>query len=359
MSRVFIIAEVGVNHDGDLERALVLVRRAAEAGADAVKFQTYKTELLVQAAAAKVEYQRSRSKGETQFQMLKELELSFEDQLVLSQEASRCGIEFMSTPFDFVSLRFLVREIGVRKLKISSGDLTNLPLVHAIGLTGLEVFVSTGMATLGDVQLALGALSHGRGLHAGVPVERPSVDAFAATNVTAHALDVLHKVTVLHCTSEYPTPDSKVNLRALQSLAETFELPVGFSDHSPGTHFSPAAVALGARVIEKHLTLNRDAVGPDHKASLDPESFGLMVRAIRSIESGMGTGVKAPTHAEKINSELVRRGLYAAHDLPSGHVLTQADIAILRPENSTPPGRYWALIGSRIDRDIRAGEDLT
>lgn len=358
MTRVFVIAEAGVNHNGSLQRALELIDAAARCGADAVKFQTFVAERLVKLTAAKVNYQAGNSRGASQFEMLKHLELPQKDHLVLRDAAFSAGIEFMSTPFDLESLAFLVDVVGVQRIKVSSGDLTNLPLLHAVGRTGLPVIISTGMGTLGDVACALGALAHGRLVRSGRPFSAPGPLAFAELISGPRGRDLLANVTALHCTSEYPAPDTATNLRAIGSLAETFRLPVGLSDHSLGLHMCVAAVSLGASVIEKHLTMDTEAVGPDHRASLNPESFGQMVDAIRSVERAMGTGEKRPSEQEMENATLVRRGIYAARDLSVGDIVTESDIAVLRPENGVPPSRYWALLGAVVTRPLAAGEDL-
>lgn len=358
MTRIFVIAEVGVNHNGDLNLAQELVEAAADVGADAVKFQTFTAEKLVSETAAKADYQVGHSQGKTQFEMLKHLELSTHSHYMLSRLAARRGIEFISTPFDAESLAFLVTDIGVNRIKISSGDLTNLPLLHSAGQTGLPTILSTGMATMDEVGLGLGAVAHGRARRAGKAVSPPSPAAFEELVSAMDSAALLDDVTLLQCTTEYPAPDHEANLLAMQALADEFSLQVGLSDHSLGSHLSVAAAALGARVVEKHLTLDSKAEGPDHQASLDVDAFGEMIGAIRSVERALGSGVKVPSLKELENAKLVRRGLYAARDLSPGDVVTESDIATLRPENGISPGRYWELVGSPVTRAIACGEDL-
>jgi len=358
MTGVFVIAEAGVNHDGNLDRAQQLVEAAAEVGADAVKFQTFVAEKLVSETTAKADYQVGYSKGKTQLEMLKHLELSTNSHYVLSGLASKLGIEFISTPFDVESLAFLASDIGVKRIKISSGDLTNLPLLHSAGQTGLPVILSTGMATMDEIGLGVGAVAHGRALRAGKVVSPPSPDAFEEVMSVKESGTLLADVTLLQCTTEYPAPDHEANLLAMQALADRFSLQVGLSDHSLGIHLSVAAAALGARVVEKHLTLDTKADGPDHRASLDVGAFSEMIDAIRSVERALGSETKVPSPKELENAKLVRRGLYAARDLKPGDVITESDIAILRPENGVSPSNYWEIIGLPVTRAIARGGDL-
>lgn len=359
MTAVFVIAEAGVNHNGSLTRAKELVKAAAQVGADAVKFQTFAAEKLVKPTAAKADYQIGHSTGTTQFEMLKDLELSSEDHCVLSKLASDLGIEFMSTPFDLESLTFLVDAIGVKRIKISSGDLTNLPLLHAAGRTGLPLLISTGMATIEEIRLGLGATAHGRETCGSNQITRPSLDAFEGVLTAEESTTLLCDVTLLQCTTEYPAKDHETNLLAMRTLADEFSLRVGLSDHSLGSHLSVAAVALGACVIEKHLTLDTGAPGPDHRASLNIDTFTELVSSIRSVERALGSGLKSPSQTELKNANLVRRGLYAARDLNPGDVVDESDIAILRPANGVPPSHYWKIIGSTIRTSIERGGDLT
>ena len=358
MTHVFVIAEIGVNHNGNLSLARELVEAAAEVGADAVKFQTFTPEKLVHQAAPKADYQVGHSKGATQFEMLKSLELSKKNHHVLSGLAAALGIEFMSTPFDLESLAFLDDGVGVRRLKISSGDLTNLPLLHAAGQTGLSLILSTGMATMDEVGIGVGAVAHGRATCTRNVEDPPGLEAFQEVLTRKDLPSLLEGVTLLQCTSEYPAQDHETNLLAMHALADRFSLPVGLSDHSLGGHLSIAAVALGARVIEKHLTLDTHADGPDHRASLDAEAFSELVSSIRSVESALGSGIKSPSQQELKTAKLVRRGLYASRNLNVGDVLTESDIAVLRPENGMAPGRYWELLGSKVTTAIERGEDL-
>lgn len=358
MTRVFVIAEAGINHNGDFGMAQELVLAAAQVGADAVKFQSFLPEKLVKESTPKVEYQIGHSGGDTQFEMLGQLQLSREEHHALSQLAEDQGIHFLSTPFDLESLEFLTYSVGVRRIKISSGDLTNLPLLHAAGRTGRPLILSTGMATMREVDLALGAIAHARLGNSGAEVDPPGPEGFTRALSQATAESMLGDVALLQCTSEYPAPDYLMNLRAMQTLADRYVLEVGLSDHSIGIHTSIAAVALGARVLEKHLTLDARLVGPDHRASLDIEGFRDLMLSIRSVEKALGTGVKSPSLREVQNAKLVRRGLYAARNLYPGHLVTEGDIAILRPENGVSPSRYWEFVGQQVASPVSQGEDM-
>ena len=358
MTGVFIIAEAGVNHNGSLRLARELVEAAAEVGADAVKFQTFTAEKVVHQKAAKADYQVGHSKGTTQFEMLKHLELSQEDHHVLSKLAAELGIEFMSTPFDIESLTFLAKDIGVTRIKISSGDLTNLPLLHAAGRSGLPLILSTGMANMDEVTIGVGTVAHGRATRTRNAEDPSGPEAFEEVMSRKELPELLDGVTLLQCTSEYPAPDHETNLLAMQVLAEMFSLPVGLSDHSLGGHLSIAAVALGARVIEKHLTIDTQSDGPDHKASLDVGAFSELVSSVRSVERALGSATKSPSQQELRTAKLVRRGLYAARDLNVGDVVTESDIAILRPENGIALARYWEMVGSRVTNAIKRGDDF-
>ena len=358
MASVFVIAEAGVNHNGNLHLAQELVKAAAEAGADAIKFQTFAAQRLVNRTAAKADYQVGNSMGETQFEMLQHLELSVKGHYVLSDLADKVGIEFMSTPFDLESLSFLVTQIGVKRIKISSGDLTNLPLLQAAGQTGLPVILSTGMSTMDEVSLGLGALAHGRSVNACDRISPPSPEAFEEIMSGTDYSAFLQDITLLQCTSEYPAPDYAINLLAMQTLADKYLLPVGLSDHSLGSHISIAAAALGASVVEKHVTLDTRAEGPDHRASLDIKALAELIESIRSVEKALGTGSKSPSPQELKTARLVRRGLYATRDLVPGDVITESDIAIIRPENTVPPSLYWEIIGATVVQPITRGADL-
>ncbi len=352
--KVYVIAEAGVNHNGSLEMARRLIAVAAESGADAVKFQTFRADKLVSSSAPKAEYQTRRTDvAESQFDMLRKLELDEADHLVLIDQARACGIDFLSTPFDEVSVDLLVCRFNLPLIKISSGEITNAPLVLKIARTGRPVILSTGMSSLGEVEDALGVLAFGY-LH---PDNPPSEAAFRTAYAGADGQSVLHeRVTLLHCTTEYPAPFNEVNLRAMETLAAAFGLPVGYSDHTTGIAIPIAATARGARIIEKHFTLDRNLPGPDHRASLEPEELKQMVTAIRQVEQALGTPLKSPTASEVKNMAVARKSLVAAGEIKAGEEFTPENLAIKRPGGGISPLRYWELLGRKAVRDFAADE---
>ena len=328
--RVFIIAEAGVNHNGSIELAKKLVDVAVDAGVDAVKFQTFKTESIVSEFAPKAEYQeRTTGSRESQFEMIKKLELSYYDFEELYSYRKEKGITFMSTPFDIDSARFL-RELGMEIFKIPSGEITNYLLLREIGSYGKEVILSTGMADLGEIEDALDVL-----MEAGTPRE---------------------KITVLHCNTEYPTPYEDVNLRAMLTIKEAFKVKVGYSDHTPGIEVPIAAVALGAEVIEKHFTLDKELPGPDHKASLEPDELKEMVRAIRNVEKALGTGIKKPSKSELKNLPVVRKSIVARKPIAKGETFTEENLTVKRPGTGISPMRWNEIIGKRASRNFKQDE---
>ncbi len=329
-ARCFIIAEAGVNHNGDASLAEKLVDAAAAAGADAVKFQTFRAEALVGAEAPLAEYQKSRSGGRSQYEMIKALELSEADHRRLIKRCAKAGIEFMSTPFDEASADLLAR-LGVKRLKIPSGEITNKRLLEHVARKGKPVILSTGMSTLAEVKRAVGWILKARK----VPL------------------------TVLHCVTEYPAPAAQVNLRAMDALARELRLPVGYSDHTLGTEIAVASAARGATVLEKHLTLDRAMPGPDHAASLEPREFKAMCAAIRLVESALGDGIKRPAPCERKNIAVARRGVVAARDLERGRRLTNADLAVKRPVAGVPAERLASLLGKVLRKSLRRDQPLT
>jgi N,N'-diacetyllegionaminate synthase len=320
MSRVFIIAEAGVNHNGSLDMALQLVDAAKQSGADAVKFQSFKADQLATRSAHKAAYQeRTTSQAESQFDMLKRLELDRAAHERILRHCEDRGIQFLSSPFDLPSIDLLA-EMNLPVYKIPSGELTNEPYLRKIGAKGKPVILSTGMATLGEVEEAINTL---RAAGAG-------------------------QLTLLHCVTEYPAPYAEVNLRAMHTLKLAFGLPVGYSDHTPGIEVSIAAAALGAEMIEKHFTLDRSLPGPDHAASLEPGELKAMVTAIRNVEAALGTGIKAPAPCEIPNISVARKSLVAASSLPAGHKLQEQDLNIKRPGNGLAPKLMPALVGRTL-----------
>jgi N-acetylneuraminate synthase len=354
--RTLIIAEAGVNHNGSLERALDLVDAAADAGADNVKFQTFDAAQLATAQAPKAEYQvRNGEAPEGQLEMLRRLQLSHDDHRRIIDRCANRGIRFLSSPFDSASMRFLVDELGLRQVKLGSGELTNAPILFQAGQLKVDVILSTGMATLGEVEDALGVLA----LALAHPHATPSRAAFAAALASPQAWELLGQhVVLLHCTTEYPAPDAETNLRAMDTLRAAFRLPVGYSDHTEGIAIGLAAVARGAVVIEKHFTLSRALPGPDHAASLEPDELAEFVRQARRIEAALGSGTKQPGTSEARNRLVARKSLVASRDLEAGTVLTTADVAIKRPGSGVSPMQYWDVIGTRLQSDKKQDDLL-
>lgn len=353
--RTLIIAEAGVNHSGSIETALALVDAAADAGADIVKFQTFNANSMTGRAARKADYQqRTTDAGESQLAMLQRLELPQSAHHPLIARAKVRGIEFLSTPFDAKSLEFLL-SLKLPRIKIGSGDLTNAPLLHELARAGATVILSTGMATLGEVEEALGVLAHGYG----GSNDAPGIAAFrAAWRDPSARARLKEKVSLLHCTTEYPCSPEDVNLSAMQAMRAAFKLPVGYSDHTDGFEISLAAVALGATIIEKHLTLDRNAEGPDHAASLEPGDFSRMVSAIRNIEGAIGDGVKTPKNSEIKNIPIARKSIVAARPLNAGDVIGAEDITTKRPGSGRSPIDYWSLIGTTAERTYDTDDPL-
>jgi N,N'-diacetyllegionaminate synthase len=336
MSNVTIIAEAGVNHNGDVDRALEMVDIAADAGADAVKFQTFSTDLLVSASAPTAAYQQSAVGVARQEQMLRGLELTRAAHHRIVERCALRGIEFMSTPFDWGAAEFLV-SIGMSRVKVPSGELTNDGFLRRLAGLGLPLIISTGMATLEEVQHAMGIIEQQRRR------ERTSEPS----------------VVLLHCTSSYPAAPTEVNLRAMRTMADSLGVPVGYSDHTLGINAAVAAVALGAVVIEKHFTLDRTLPGPDHAASLEPDGLRSLVAAIREVESMLGSPDKRPSASELPIRDVARRSVAAARSLCSGQQLTGDDLICLRPGNGIPPGELQSLIGRTILRDVGGGTLLS
>jgi N,N'-diacetyllegionaminate synthase len=328
--KTLIIAEAGVNHNGDMQMARRLIDVAAEAGADMVKFQTFSADRLVTVHAKKADYQnRTTDAAESQHAMIRKLELTpaMHDELIAYCKTR--GIAFFSTGFDIESLDLLVK-LGLDRFKVPSGEITNLPYLRHIGAQGKPVIVSTGMSTLDEVGAALAVLEQ-----AGTPRDH---------------------ITVLHCNTEYPTPMADVNLRAMASMGQSFGVAVGYSDHTLGIEVPVAAVALGATVIEKHFTLDRNLPGPDQKASLEPDELKAMVVAIRNIEQALGDGVKRPSASEAKNKPIARKSLVAACAIRAGESFTEQNLAAKRPGSGISPMRWDEVIGRKAPRDFAADE---
>jgi len=329
--QTLIIAEAGVNHNGDLSLAKKLVDVAADAKADIVKFQTFKAEKLASRLAAKADYQKKTTGAEeSQLEMLKKLELKYEDHLELINYCKQRSIQFLSTPFDIDSIS-LLQQLGIRLGKIPSGEITNLPYLKKMAMTFDELIMSTGMADLSEIQDA--------------------IDVIVASGFSKH------KLTVLHCNTEYPTPYDDVNLKAMQTIRATFNVKVGYSDHTLGIEVPIAAVALGAAVIEKHFTLDKNMEGPDHKSSLEPHELREMVRQIRNIEQAIsGTGIKEPSPSEKKNISIARKSIVAATRIKKGELLSESNLTVKRPGTGISPMQWGDVCGSRAARDFEQDE---
>lgn len=330
MDHVYIIAEAGVNHNGDMELAKKLIDVAADAGVDAVKFQTFKTENLVTVNATKADYQKATTdKDESQFAMIKKLEIDEAAHLTLMSYCESKKIQFLSSPFDLDSIDLLVK-LNLPLLKVPSGEITNYPYLKKIAASGKPVIVSTGMCELHEVKEALSVL-------------------------TSEGLS-LSDITVLHCNTEYPTPMEDVNLLAMKTMETELGVKVGYSDHTLGVEIPTAAVALGAQVIEKHFTLDKEMEGPDHKASLDPKELTAMVSAIRNIEKSLGHGKKQPSQSEVKNMPIARKSLVAKRAIKKGESFSEDNLAIKRPGDGISPMKWSEYIGQTASRDYQADE---
>ena len=325
MNCAFIIAEAGINHNGSLDIALQMVDVAAAAGADAVKFQTFKAEKVIAVHAPKANYQRETTdSGESQLEMVRKLELDETAHIRLLTRCQEKGIQFLSTPFDLDSIDLLVR-LGLNIFKIPSGEITNLPYLRKLGALNKQLILSTGMANLGEIEDALGVLTD-----SGTPLEN---------------------IIVLHCNTEYPTPFEDVNLRAMQTIGHAFGVTTGYSDHTPGIEVAIAAVAMGAVVIEKHFTLDRNLPGPDHKASLEPDELKAMVLAIRNIEKALGNGIKRPSPSEAKNKTIARKSLVANQPIKIGERFSADNITAKRPSAGISPMRWDEVLGQLSQKD--------
>lgn len=329
--RVFIIAEAGVNHNGSLDVARRLVEEARGAGADCVKFQTFRADKLTSHSADKADYQKQNvGEGESQLYMLRALELSEDDHRELISHCRSQGITFLSSPFDEQSADFLDR-LGVPAFKIPSGELTNHEFLRHLAAMNKPLILSTGMSTLAEVAEAVGAITTiGNG-----------------------------QLSLLHCVTEYPAPVEQINLRAMLTLAAAFGLPVGYSDHTPGMEIAVAAVALGACIIEKHFTLSREMPGPDHRASLEPQELASLVRAVRNVEECLGDGIKAPAQCELKNISVARKSVVATTSIAAGERLTRANVTVKRPGHGIQPRDMEKALGLRLAKDIKADDVIS
>ena len=353
---VTIIAEAGVNHNGDADMAHRLIDVAAEAGADVVKFQTFKAALLATATAPKAAYQNATTgAAESQLAMLERLELPADWHRGLVERCRDKGVDFLSTPFDRQSLGFLVNDLGLGTLKMASGEITNGPLLLQASESGCDIILSTGMSTLQEVEDALAILAFGftdpRGTSG-----RQAFRAALASAAGRRALS--EKVVVLHCTTEYPAPAGDANLAAMATLADAFGLRVGLSDHTEGIAIPIAAAALGAHVIEKHFTLDRALPGPDHQASLEPGELTAMIAGIRAVEAALGDGVKGPRPSEMKNMAIARKSLVALRPVRAGEPFGEDSLGAKRPGSGVSPMDYWDWLGQPAPRDLAADETL-
>lgn len=325
MKRTFIIAEAGVNHNGSFGLAKQLVDKAVEAGVDCIKFQTFKAENLVNKNAKKAKYQIENTKNnDTQYKMLKSLELSYDNFKQLKEYCESKKIMFLSTPFDLESADFL-NNLGMEIFKIPSGEITNLPYLRKINSFGKKIILSTGMADMNEIQEALAVLKD-------------------------------CEVSLLHCTTEYPCPYEGVNMKAMITMRDKFNLPVGYSDHTKGIEIPIMAVSMGAEIIEKHFTLDKTMEGPDHKASLEPDELEQMVAAIRNVEIAFGNGIKEPQESEKKNIEIVRKSIVAKCDIKKGEKFTEENLTVKRPANGISPMRWDEVTGKTASKDYTSDE---
>ncbi|WP_219834389.1 N-acetylneuraminate synthase [Paenibacillus sp. R14(2021)] len=351
----YIIAEAGVNHNGSIELAKRLVEEAAKAGANAVKFQTFQAAKLVSSRAEKAEYQkRLTDSQESQLEMIRRLELSLDDHVELIECCRLHNIDFLSTPFDDASLVLLTERLRLPRLKFSSGDLSNLPLLLKAAQTGCELIVSTGMATLGEVEEALSVIAFGLVSDENI---KPSLSAFRSIYASEEGQQALrNKVTLLHCTTEYPTPYEDVHLNRMLTLEQAFGLPAGYSDHTLGTEVSVAAVALGAKMIEKHFTLDKTMEGPDHQASLEPQEIQALIKQIRHTEAALGTRVKYPAASELKNMTPARKSIVASRSIQPGEAFDETNLTLKRPGNGLSPSIYWEILGRKANRSYEQDE---
>lgn len=328
MNKVFIIAEAGVNHNGSIEIARKLIDEGARCGVDAVKFQSFKAKNLVTKAAKQAEYQKNNmGKEVSQYEMLKSLELSYEDHIELINYSKEKGVMFLSSPFDLESIDML-DSLGIEIFKVPSGEIENVPYLRKIGKTGKKVILSTGMSNLSDIEFALEILK-----------ESGTKD-----------------ITVLHCNTDYPTIMEEVNLKAMNTIEKAFSVKIGYSDHTKGIEIPIAAVALGAKVIEKHFTLDRNMEGPDHKASLEPNELKMMVDSIRNVETALGNGIKTLTESEKKNIKVARKSIICSSDIKKGDIFTENNLTIKRPGTGLSPKMWDRIIGKKAQRDYYIDE---
>ncbi len=353
MMSTYIIAEAGVNHNGSQALALEMIHAAKEMGVDAIKFQLFKASQLVTRKAEQAQYQKTAAKHNSQFEMLQALELPYASFNILYQAAKDAKLDFIITPFDLESLHYIVNDLKLDVIKIGSGDVTNGPLLLEAARSHKRIILSTGMCTLTDIEFALKVLAFGYLSDEQMPTSASFDEAYAS--IEGQAI-LKEKVSLLHCTSEYPAPVEEVNLNAMDTMSAAFGLSVGFSDHTQGIEISQAAVAKGALIIEKHFTLDNQLAGPDHSASLNPVDFKAMVKGIRNIEKALGDGRKYPSKSELKNEAVVRRSLVASREISPGEIFSKDNIAIKRPSGGLSPMDYWKLLGKVAQKNYSEDE---
>ncbi len=352
-NKVFIIAEAGVNHNGSLANAKKMVDVAKDCNVDAVKFQTFTTDEVVTKSAPKAEYQKVSSTGKTQHEMIAELELSKEEFIELKAYCDSKDILFLASPFDLGSLDFLISKLDLPAIKIASGEITNAPLLYRASFSGKPIILSTGMCTLNDIEEALGVLAFGYT----DKQSTPGIDKFKqAYKSEVGQIALKDKVVLLHCTSSYPTPYDEVNLNAIKTLRQAFGLPVGYSDHTMGIYASIGAISHEAKVIEKHFTLDKTQVGPDHSSSLSPDELNELVKGIRTVEQCQGNERKVPTISESGNIQICRRSLVARKSINKGEKFSQDSISAKRPGTGISPMHYWEWLDEYAKRNYQADE---
>ncbi len=354
LHNTYVIAEAGVNHNGSLQSALELTDVARQAGANAIKFQTFAAADLVTASAQQAAYQqRNTGKQQSQYELLQSLELTNTEFSQLQAHCRTVGIDFLSTPFDLSSARFLINDLGLKTIKISSGDLSHAPLLLDIAQQDCQVILSSGMATLSEIEQALWVLAYGYLGHQ----QQPTIELLKQAYCSEEGQQALaEKVSLLHCTTDYPTPYESVNLNAMDCLRHAFQLPIGLSDHTEGIAIPIAAVARGANIIEKHFTLDKTLPGPDHRASLEPAELMAMVSALRQVEVAMGDGRKIPSSSAQANRSCATRSIVADAMIVKGEAFSIDNLAIKRPGNGIAPIEYWRLLGEPAQQDYQPGD---
>lgn len=356
MIKTYIIAEAGVNHNGKLDLALEMVQQAKTIGADAVKFQLFTADKLTTRSAVQADYQQKSCGQMSQYDMLKALELAHDSFRILQNAAQKSDIDFMITPFDLDSLAFICDDLQLPIIKLGSGDITNGPLLLKSAQANKKIILSTGMSTLGEIEAALQVIAFGFVCPKQIPTEQALQQIYATTEAQQH---LQAKVSLLHCTSEYPAPIAEINLKAMDTLMAAFGLPVGLSDHSEGIVVSMAAVARHASIIEKHFTLDNNLPGPDHKASLNVQDFKMMISGIRQIEQALGHGRKIPGPSEAKNLAIVRRSLVASQNIKQGQIYDAQNMTIKRPVGGLSPMKYWEKLGTAADKDYEKDEMIS